>query len=153
MNRSQRKSRAKSIVEIDSDSEADGGSQKRKKKGQQFDRSKRKSRTKSRVDSDSENDIFSDGDDDGDGGKKRQKLDEHSTKFRMKDNMEEIFVMKCVQHFDKINCTATLKGPFTQKKQTQLTQIWEKITEECNTDFKVSNFHIVLIALIDVKLK
>lgn len=99
-------------------------------------RARRKSTVSARsvVASGSESDGGSD-----DGGKrKKRKTADVESRYRMKSDDDESFVQLCVKHFHEINNTATLKGPFVAKKQSELKQVWNKITAECNKNFKVS---------------
>lgn len=59
-------------------------------------------------------------------------------RFRMKNDDDEEFVKLCVEHFDQINCTKTLKGTFLQKKQVEMDKTWETIAAKCNEIMKVS---------------
>lgn len=129
MDRQRRKSRANTIV--DSGSDASDGERRKKKKSGGTTKSRRKSRANPSIDSNgyTDNDVSD---------------EEKNTRFRITPEMDELFVKKCVENFEKINSMATLKGSFTQRKQTELKKIREKIAKECNTDFKVSNFQLML---------
>lgn len=109
-----------------------------------MDRPRRKStvRTKPLIDSGSE----SDDSDSVDGGRsKKRKKDNNEPRFRMNKDDDETFVRICVDHFDQINNTVTLKGTFTTKKQNELKEAWKKIAAKCNNEFKVSIKLIVSI--------
>lgn len=59
-------------------------------------------------------------------------------RFRMKKDDDEEFVKLCVEHFEQINNTKTLKGIFLQKKQVELNKTWETIAAKCNVVMNVS---------------
>lgn len=66
-----------------------------------------------------------------------------SQRFRMKKDDNEEFVKICVDNFESINSTATLKGSFAHKKTAEVSKIWEKIAMQCNSLFNVSKFDFV----------
>lgn len=60
------------------------------------------------------------------------------SRFRMTSDDDESFIKLCVERFEDINNTATLKGLFTTKKKKHIQQIWQQIAEKCNSEFNVS---------------
>lgn len=71
-----------------------------------------------------------------------------SQRYRMKNENDEEFVRMCVENFDEINSTVTLKGIFTHKKTIAI-KVWENITAKCNTDFNVSRSIKILFLNLD----
>lgn len=65
-----------------------------------------------------------------------------SQRFRMTTDDDENFVQICVDYFDKINSSKTLKGTFTTKKSDDNNKIWEDITNKCNVGLEVSTIYM-----------
>lgn len=113
-------------------------------------RPKRKSAApvKKNVEKNSESDYSGDGngseysDED-----KNPKKETETARYRMKKGDDEDFVRMCVEHFDDINPTITLKGTNVQKKQKKMDIIWEKITKQCNKDLNVSKCTHFIISI------
>lgn len=89
----------------------------------------------------SEDESDSDTENDKSKPKRREKRVD-SQRFRMNADEDESFVKICVDYFDKINSTTTLKGTFTTKKNVDNNKAWEDITKQCNNDLEVSTVYM-----------
>lgn len=68
--------------------------------------------------------------------------DENSKKYRMNADAHEAFIKICVEKFDEINDTSTIRGTPTSSnvrgRQNKVAQAWNKIAESMNRNINVS---------------